>query len=294
MHLIFGYLGYGNYGDELLASIVESKLEANCPRLSRKNSFREHKELIANADTLIALGGMFQDLSSSTSPLYYFLVLAYAHLCGKRIVLLAQGIGPLHSPLNKLFSYIIFKIANQVSVRDAASSELLSKLKIKHEYQSDLAWSLANHLPEISSNSNTKFIITLRATKAAPKKIAESLKELLLDCDSEPVFLIMQDTDEAFTREIMEQLQISAEIIRAKDYAPQALIKFLKTNFSTMISMRLHALILAHIADLELRAIVCDPKLDGLLEQIKQYDLLELAQRAEDSLSDLKTIVNKL
>ncbi len=291
MYLIFGYLGYGNYGDELLASIIETHLEENCPRLSKKNSIWQHLRLIYQSKILIGVGGLFQDSSSLLSPWYYFLVILYARLSDKRVVLLGQGIGPLSNPLSKLITYISFRLANKVSVRDLSSSKLLSKLKIDHYYGSDLAWSLTNNelfdFAEANLTINdhgSKTLICLRATKEAPEKIVDIVKGMLLDSDSEPVFLIMQESDELFTRRIMEEMQLSAEIIHTKDYELRALIRLLKDNFSVMIYMRLHALILAHIAGLELRAIVCDPKLDELLLQIKEFDLLELSQRAKKCL----------
>ncbi len=291
MYLILGYLGYGNYGDELLASIVETHLEENCPRLSKKNSLWQHLHLISESKILIGVGGLFQDASSLLSPWYYFLVILYASFCNKRIVLLGQGIGPLNSPISKFITYISFKLANKISVRDSSSSKLLTQLKINHYYGSDLAWSLTNdelfgfaEAELVAHEHHSKTLICLRETKETPAKIANLVKEMLLDADSEPMFLIMQDSDESFTRSVMEELQVSAEIIHTKNYEPHALIRILKDSFTVMISMRLHALILAHIAGLELRAIVCDPKLDELLIQIKEYDLLELSQRAEDSL----------
>ncbi len=287
MYLIFGYLGYGNYGDELLASIVETHLEENCPRLSRKNSIWQNLRLISQSKILIGVGGLFQDSSSLLSPWYYFLVILYAYLFNKRIVLVGQGIGPLHHPISKFIAYVSFKLADKVSVRDSSSSKLLSRLKIEHYYGSDLAWNLANDelfgFTEASltvHKQGSKTLICLRESKEPLENFLETLKELLLDCDSEPVFLIMQESDELFTKKIMEELQLSAEIIHTKNYEPHALIRLLQDNFSTMISMRLHALILAHIAGLELRAIVCDPKLDELLLQIKEFDLMELSERA--------------
>ncbi len=286
VHLILGYLGFSNYGDELLASIVETHLGENCPRLSRKNSLWEHLRFISQSKVLIGVGGLFQDSSSRLSPWYYFLIILYAYLSNKRIVLLAQGIGPLRTPLNKFITYVSFKLANSVSVRDASSSKLLTQLKIKHHYGSDLAWSLANTAQHSTLNAQrSKVIVSIRETKEPIEKITNALKDLLLDCDSEPVFLIMEDSDELFTQKIMEELQLSAEIIYAKIHNPDALIDLLRGNFTTMISMRLHALILAHIAGLELRAIVCDPKLDEVLLQIQEYELPELAQRAKESLS---------
>lgn len=286
VHLIFGYQGYNNYGDELLASIVETHLGETCNRLSRKNSLLQHIKLIQEAHTLIGVGGLFQDLSSPLSPWYYLLVILYARISNKQIKLVGQGIGPLHSPLSKLATYISFKLADHISVRDQSSSELLHTLKIEHYYGSDLAWNLFNSERSIN-NDQAKFkktLICIREVNEPFEKIITAIKDLLPDCDSDPVFLIMQNGDILFTEKVMEAMQVSAEIINANDYEPQALIKLLEENFSVMISMRLHALILAHLAGLELRAIVCDPKLDEVLLQIKEYDLMKLRQRAESSL----------
>ena len=58
MFILHGYLNHGNYGDELLAEIVERRLKKHYPetpfvKLSSKNSFAEHfKLLIVGEDNL--------------------------------------------------------------------------------------------------------------------------------------------------------------------------------------------------------------------------------------------------
>ena len=91
MFLLHGYLNHGNYGDELLAEIVERRLKNHYPeakfnRLSSKNSIFDHFKFIEAAEHFICLGGLFQDKTGILSPLYYFLTTYLAHLKGMKIL----------------------------------------------------------------------------------------------------------------------------------------------------------------------------------------------------------------
>lgn len=156
MYLLHGYLGYGNYGDELLARLVEQKLkeieyQPKIARLSSRNGFFDHINAIAACKEMISIGGLFQDKTSKRSPFYYFLNILAAKLMGKKVKILAQGIGPLHSKRSKFFTWLSYVLADKVSVRDKNSKMILDEWGIDHYYGSDLAWLLAdNHALEKS------------------------------------------------------------------------------------------------------------------------------------------------
>lgn len=295
MILICGYLNCGNYGDEILADIVEKKFGRHeTQRLSKKTSLFEHLSLISKAKAIIGLGGMFQDTSSILSPIYYFLVIVLAKLSGAKVILTAQGIGPLYSPLSKILSYVSFRLADYVSVRDQASSELLNKIKIPHEYFSDLVWALAQTNRSVAKTGDS-IAISLREDplKQNMSIIYDLVLQILEEYPGAPIlFISMQDSDIRIHNELKSLIKnhMITEI-KASDYQARELIEILETQCSSIISMRLHALILAHIAGLELRAISCDPKIDELQMQIHEYDLITLASRAS---SALEAIVNKI
>lgn len=281
MDLVFGYLGFGNYGDEQLASLVEQKLQSNTTkRLSTKHTFIQHLSLLVSCKRIIAIGGMFQDISSKSSVLYYSMVLIFAKLLGKKIVLLAQGLGPLNSFWTKLFTFMALKLSDQISVRDQMSSEFLEDLKIKHEKFSDLFWSQFQE--ELSPGDKKNMLVSLRAST----KLSESfLNEMASKINNEykaVIFLIMQKEDLVSNSklELLLDDSIDCEYCYASEYSIQELVQYLSQVASSIYSMRYHALILAAMAGLEINAIDNDPKNLELVLQLKENKKQELKERA--------------
>ena len=288
MILVFGYFCGDNYVDEILAKIVEKQYPGS-ERLSRANSFWEHLSLIYKAEKIIAVGGLFQDLSGWMSPLYYSLVLFYAWMTRTEISILAQGIGPLSSPVSKITSYFALKLADNISVRDMASSDLLKSLDLDHYYGSDLAWHLVEDYRKAKPKLKIKIPQVKGALVLALRKLdpfedyKDLLKQVLASDKKSPIILLeMQEGDNDQVKELLGMRKYTE--IKAADYKPEELILILENCAETIISMRLHALILAHIAGLKLQAISYDPKLEQLQLQIHRFELDELSKRAKESL----------
>lgn len=288
MILVFGYLCGDNYGDEILASIVE-KQYPDSVRLSKENSLWQHLKLIYKAEKIIAIGGLFQDLSSPLSPFYYSLVLFYSWLTRTEISILAQGIGPLSSPWSKLSSYFALRLATNISVRDLASSDLLQRLDLDHYYGSDLAWNLVEDYKKQKDTieidlplAKNYLVLALRQLRPY-EDYKELLEQVLASATELPVMLLeMQPGDNDQVKELLGDREFIE--IKAHDYKPEQLIYLLAKSAKTIVSMRLHALILAHIAGLELKAISYDPKLEQLQLQIHRFELEELNRRAHECL----------
>lgn len=290
MILVFGYFA-DNYGDELLALAVE-KQYPGAVRLSKRDSLWQHLKLIYKAKKIIAVGGLFQDLSGPLSPFYYSTVLLLAWLTKTEISIVAQGIGPLSSPLAKLASYFALKLATTISVRDIASSELLKKLDLDHYYGSDLAWSLVEDYKKQKDKIELKLPeakdhLVLALRRLEPFYDYKDLLGQVLESDTEsPIMLLeMQPGDNDQAKELMGERKYIE--IKANEYKPLELIYLLENSAKTIVSMRLHALILAHIAGLKLEAISYDPKLEQLQLQIHRFDLDELGKRANKCLEPI-------
>ncbi len=311
MYLIAGYLGYDNYGDELLAEISEREIKnrdrfAEFKRLSSKNGFFEHFKLIKSSNEMICIGGLFQDQTGFFSVLYYFLIIMLAKFFGKRIRIVAQGIGPLRSPIARLLTLIAFKSAIWVSVRDKSSSLLLKEWKIDHYFGSDLAWLIEpNNLSKLSQESKSKIdeifsglnrklvAVSLRSNKyqndsGLIRKIINSLPE---DYGKTPVMIFqMQEADLGVHRNFNE---IDAEIrsqdsfyyIDANKFTPEELVYILNTYCFHLFGMRLHALILAKIAGIEVTPIAFDQKINEFRDQVELYSQEKLHERAKKHFS---------
>jgi polysaccharide pyruvyl transferase CsaB len=320
VYLIHGYLGYDNYGDELLAALVANKIsnekykfaidKPKILRLSSANTWLEHLRLIKQADELICVGGLFQDASGPASPVYYFLTVLVARLLGKKVRYLAQGIGPFRSSKSKLLARLAFKMADLVSVRDKNSSIFLKEWGVDHYHGSDLLWTLYQDTniqsellhkelePERKNAIDQKFgeysnskltIVCLKAPKNHPniESYAEKLSAKILDdIGSEPTLILEMQGSDSRIHNIFSQIFRDATAkpllwIQAKDYSPYELIYIFENYCSSIISMRLHALILGHIAGLSVTAIPVDPKINEFMHQVDIYTLETLKERAD-------------
>ena len=163
---ITGYFGFSNAGDEL---ILESLLEGAGKRfpglsavvlggkqlsvkkhkfaraVNRRNLYGAAKALLTSRMLVFGGGGVLQDLTSTRSLLYYLSLIVFAKIAGKKVVLLAQGIGPINSPVNRKLAGRVLGLADFVAVRDRESAETLAGLKVdgrKSAITADLVYSL--------------------------------------------------------------------------------------------------------------------------------------------------------
>lgn len=313
MFLINGYLGYGNYGDELLASIVEKKVQkiyraAEFKRLSSKDSIFKHFDLIGKCKEFICVGGLFQDKTSIWNSFYYLLTIILAKFFNKRIRIIAQGIGPLNSKFAKLCTYLAFKTAHSVSVRDRKSSDLLKEWKVDHYLGSDLAWLVdyredkfsniskakiqnlfdGDENTNISSNKNL-IAISLRSHKQQDDK---GLVDMIIDSlpknyGEKPVLILQMQDEDSFIHKLFnahdfdKRKSIRPIVVKAKDFEPEELVYLLKNHCESLIGMRLHALILARIAGIEIMPIASDPKIVEFRDQIEMHSVEVLQEKAE-------------
>ncbi|MBW3622285.1 MAG: polysaccharide pyruvyl transferase CsaB [Armatimonadetes bacterium] len=143
--LFSGYYGLGNAGDEavlagLLQGMREAGIDAEVTVLSADPAHTEAwhgvravprmkpdlLRALSECDVLVSGGGsLLQDVTSSASLAYYLTVIALAKLAGKRVVIAAQGMGPVVRPASRRWTGIVLNRADLITVRDAASAALL-------------------------------------------------------------------------------------------------------------------------------------------------------------------------
>ena len=117
-YIVSGYIGFDNFGDELIADILVKRLKAGDAEkvtLISKNPAKTAKlhntdscsmfgflPILMESDVLISGGGsLLQDVTSLKSLLYYVGVIFAALIFGKKVEIFAQGIGPINSFLGK-------------------------------------------------------------------------------------------------------------------------------------------------------------------------------------------------
>ena len=209
-------------------------------------------------------------------------------------------------------------LADFVSVRDKTSSEVLKDLEIDHFYGADLAWSLYNNTLLVQNDNNYGIATAIKSkidahfSKLNGKTTVLSLKKekpeysesylenflnkVIEDCIediSKPIIILeMQDSDTKIHAKALELIkkhrmanniihEIQDIYIKANEFKSNELLYCLSKYGDTITSMRLHALIVGHIAGLKSTAIAVDQKINDFIHQIDIYNLETLKDRAE-------------
>lgn len=145
--VISGYIGFNNFGDEAIASVLTKYLKKiNAEKIVLLSSNPEKTSKIHNVesinylkfikpifetDILISGGGsLLQDITSLKSLIYYLLVIFTALLFHKKVIIFAQGFSKFRTKIGEFLTKIILKHCHKIYLRDLKSQEILKSLKI--------------------------------------------------------------------------------------------------------------------------------------------------------------------
>lgn len=320
--LISGYYGFQNSGDDslLLAIIQDIKREIpnaeivvlsfNPEETTRIYGVRAVNRLnlagilreMRRASLLISGGGtLIQDGTSSKSLWYYLAVIELARMCGVRVMLYANGIGPVYRNINRKKTKKILNKIEAITVRDSMSLGELARLGVtKPEIcaTADPAFSLSTPNGNMGEAvlkrygvdmTKKRLCISVRKWKTITpeweKAIAEAIDETAEKYDMYPVFFPMQiKKDYEISARISGMLKRPSAVLNEVFSADSALS--VMSNMDLCIGMRLHTLIYSVSQCVPVIGLVYDPKIQGFLEYIGQKYYLPLEQ------SDKKTLVS--
>ncbi len=153
-YIVSGYIGFDNFGDELIARVLTERLKSEGAKeitLISSNPEKTAKRYdvnscgmlrfwnsLKNSDILVSGGGsLLQDVTSLKSLIYYLIVIYSAIILNKKFIIYAQGIGPIKSFVGKILTKFALKKAGKISVRDIKSQELLRSWGINSELVND-------------------------------------------------------------------------------------------------------------------------------------------------------------
>ncbi|MCL6623872.1 MAG: polysaccharide pyruvyl transferase family protein [Fimbriimonadales bacterium] len=142
MGFLRGLSGLDVYPVVLSGDPAETHRNIGVPAIFRRDFQALRKELETSEALVLAGGGLFQDVTSVFSVRYYAQLVHFARKLGKRVILLAQGVGPLRSLLGRRMAAGAFQAAQAITVRDPQSLAVLRDLKVNKPVQvtADLAW----------------------------------------------------------------------------------------------------------------------------------------------------------
>lgn len=316
--VISGYYGSKNAGDEaMLAAMLEvfadidPKVNITVISSSPKDTKARHGvesvswldfpaifSALRKADLLISGGGsLLQDVTSRRSLYYYLAIIWLAMVAGAKVMLYAQGIGPIRGSMARSLMSWLGNRVDLITVRDHGSIRELESMGITRPHIEETADPvLAIHKVDRSVGQEI-----LRKNHALGEQpivgisvrewcgwqhykdvIAEVADDIAEEYNARIVFLPMQYPDDVRTAELIAAKTHCGAVVLNADYNTSELLSIVG-NMDLLIAIRLHALIFAGVMGVPMVGISYDPKIDRFLECLgeKPVGSLEDVQASE-------------
>ena len=308
--VLSGYFGFKNFGDEAILSVIVNKLKEHNHRITVISSnpkytmskfkhircvhtfkFQDIIGAIAKSDYLISGGGsLLQDITSFKSLIYYLLIIFIATILGKKVIIFAQGIGPIKNPIGKFITKYLLRTCTYVSVRDKKSQDLLKSWGINSDLLCDPVFSYSvektDKLPKVAiqlrnfTTMNEDFI----------DRLAQIVSKEFNDKEIE-IYSFQKEIDLEVCQKFLKSLNLLNPDIKTHLYSEltdqQIIEKLAKCEY--MIAMRFHALIIGLLSNTKLLAINYDIKVEKLASEFN-IPMIDLKHEFGTEFEHLKSL----
>ncbi len=309
--LISGYYGFDNFGDEAILGVLTKKLkELNANTVVLSSNPTKTADLyevsstyffnlpqvilkIINCDILISGGGsLLQDVTSIKSLLYYLWVINTALFFRKKVVIFAQGIGPINNKFGAFLTKKVLQKCSLTTVRDRKSRMLLQKWGVKADLVCDPLFGL-DLAPKTQSG---KVGVQLRGFKTVTEKLLIKLAEQLNKdfSDREIEIFSFQDSLDLTVCKRFETIlrsinpQIKTELIY--NQTSQEIFEKI-SELDYMIAMRFHAVLVALKYGIKTLAVCYDVKVEKLAQEAQiPYVSMSAGEDYDNLFSQLKQL----
>lgn len=315
--VLSGYFGFKNFGDEAILSVLVAKLREYGHKITiissdtkyTKSKFRFVRSVytfnirdligaIVKSDFLISGGGsLLQDTTSFKSLIYYLFVIFMGLILGKKVIIFAQGIGPISNPVGQFLTGFLLRFCTYVSVRDVKSQELLKKWGVNSELLCDPIFSTM--IPEVQKEK--RVAVQLRNCATMNEDFIDRLAQSVVT--SFPDYMIdiysFQDTlDLEVCKKFERAVRLLNSDIKTTLFSgltdEQTVSNLAKSEF--MVAMRFHALIVGLLAGVKVLGINYDIKVEKLAKEFG-FPLIGLKKSFEKEFTlqknlDMQTISN--
>ena len=318
--VVSGYYGSKNGGDEaMLSAMLEvlreevADLSVTVISLNPEYTKRRHNvdavpwldiwsiiKKIRAADLLISGGGsLLQNVTSGRSLYYYLAIIFFALACKRKVMLYAQGIGPIRGMLAHKLMNLILNRVDLITVRDRGSLEELSRLKITCpeiyctadpvlaikpvplEFGEKI---LARH----SITRNGKFIgVAIRHWidwEHFQHELATALDKIAETTDAKIIFIPMKFPEDIHAAQSTAALMKNCAVLD-EEFTTQEILSLVGC-MDILIGVRLHALIFAGVMNVPMLGISYDPKIERFLDSIGEKPLGTLSDVTADKIFD--------
>ena len=302
--LMSGYYGFSNAGDDaILQSIRDNLITAsdeiavtvlsNDPQQTRERygldavaRFNPIKvwQAMRRCDVLLSGGGsLLQDRTSTRSLLYYLFLMRLARSMGKKVMLYANGIGPVSRPANRRRVKRAVEQADLVTLRDHSSAEELRAMGVERQdlhVTADPVFTMERaerkRVDEILEKAGVEkgkdfAVISVRdwpGMGAFPQELAVVCDHLHEKYGLESLFVLMQpEHDRAVSRQVVGSMT-GPGIVLDQALTPAELMGVIAEG-KLCLAMRLHTLIFAARVAVPVAGLVYDPKVRSYLEELE-------------------------
>ncbi len=282
--ILAGYIGFGNYGDELLWQTFVGRLKqagkklepvilsarkfdkfSECQVILRCNLYDQLETMAVARALVFPGGGILQSATSIGSLIYYMWLILLAKIFGLKVILPGQGIGPWGENekrfpwLFRVFARLIQSI-DYLTVRDVESQKIIKELAdIDVPVSADLAF-LDNHetVRRIGpATANLKIAVVLRSSVPESAAICRTIVEIAEEMENLKVIPVAMQAEDALIwqncgwKEAVSHVSASDRLFADVDL---------------VVSMRLHGCIVATLRAIPWIGIAYDPKVTGFAQ----------------------------
>ncbi|MFA6074504.1 MAG: polysaccharide pyruvyl transferase CsaB [Negativicutes bacterium] len=301
--VLSGYYGFSNAGDEAMLrsilwalrvknndcsiTVISGNPKATAAKYSVQSiyifDFLAIIKTLRCCDILISGGGsLLQNVTSWRSFYYYLAVLALGEMLGVKVMLYAQGIGPVLGFLpKKIMSWIVNRV-NYITVRDEGSYCELHEIGITKpviEITADAVLGMERADLVCGKELLQKLGVNLAKTTIAIaprrwgsdsnylKSLAEAADQLIDLRNAEIVFVPLHLPDDHKVCCEIAALMRNKAVVFDGDCDAEIFMSVIG-NCQLLIGVRLHALIFAAIMNVPILGITYDPKIDRFMDSV--------------------------
>ena len=341
--IMSGYYGFRNAGDEAILQSVYRSIKDICgdvrvtvlssdpadtkshygyDAIGRFNIFKIYGAL-RRCDVLVSGGGsLLQDFTSTRSLLYYLFIMHMAKRMGKKVMIYANGIGPVLKKTNRRRVQKVVNQADVITLRDSASAKELSSMGVDRDdiiVTADPVFTMngvtqtdaLNFLGKLGLGLEPFISVSIRDWPG----MGDFCRSIASVCDSvyetsgrSILFIPMQaDRDVGICHKVRGMMRNPSFILEGWLTAEE-LMGIIGAS-DAMIAMRLHALIFAARMCVPFAGLIYDPKVSAYTEalsmpsagDVTDFDtnyaletVLDLIERRDELKEELKQKSAKL
>lgn len=332
-----GYYGFNNTGDEAIMLSMHKNIQqlgdnyhitvlSNKPEETREKygieavyrfGVRDVFHAIRKSDVLLSGGGsLLQDSTSTRSLMYYLSITVMAKMLRKKVMLYANGIGPVSGKRNRRLVKQVVNKADLITLREENSYEELLSMGVnprKCFVTADPVFTMDGISGEEAKDllaaegvpmDKPVVVVSVRNWKDMDKfigRFAELCDTIVETYDRNIVFLGMQmPNDMTVSEKVRRKMKQEAYILKG-NYSPYEVMGII-SQADFILSMRLHTLIFAARQRVPLIGFIYDPKIEYYLEKLdmpsggklKEFDKEETLALVDEMIHNKQVFIDKL